>query len=318
MLDHKTTAYLCPGQGSQVVGMGKALAETYPVARRTFEQADDILGFALSELCFDGPQEMLTDTINAQPALYVTGVAALRALLDELDAPFEPAYVAGHSLGELTALTTAGALDFADGVRLVRRRGELMRQADQVSPGGMVAVLGLDADQVAVLCEQARAASGGVLVVANDNCPGQVVISGDETGLEAGMTAARQAGAKRVIRLAVSIAAHSPLMGPIAEAFGQSVEATPFSLPQVPVVGNINARPLAGVDEIRAELRAQLTLPVRWTDSVRYMLGQGVTTFVELGSKDVLIGLLRRIDKDATGVMLDSPQGIEALLVGEM
>jgi len=313
MLDAKTTAFVFPGQGSQAVGMGKELAATYPLVKEAFDRADDALGFGLSTLCFEGPQETLTETVNAQPALYVAGVAAWRVLLDRLGEDFRPAYVAGHSLGEFTALTAAGALDFDDGIKLVRRRGELMRDAGEISPGGMAAILGLDAAVVAALCEEAAAETGGVLVVANDNCPGQTVIAGDEATLEKGMALASDKGAKRAIRLPVSIAAHSPLMERVAADFRETLAATPFHEPHTPVIGNTTAQPLDGVDAIRAELGAQLTSPVRWTESVRAMLADGVDTYLEFGSKDVLTGLLRRIDRSASGVVLENPEGFDSL-----
>lgn len=313
MLDPKATALLFPGQGSQYVGMGKALAEAYLVARQTFEEADDVLGFRLSAFCFEGPEDELNDTANTQPALYVAGVAALRTLYEVLEEPFTPAFVAGHSLGEFTALTAGGALTFPDGLRLVRRRGELMRDADQHSPGGMAALLGLEIEQVQAVCAEAQEASGGVVVVANDNCPGQVVIAGDEATLAIAMEKATQAGAKRAIRLAVSIAAHSPLMGRAAADFRAALDGTRFHEPVVPVVGNTTARPLQAVDEVRAELNAQLTSTVRWTESVQAMLEAGITTFVELGSKDVLVGLVKRIGRETARYVVERPEGIETL-----
>ena len=314
MLDPSATAFLFPGQGSQQVGMGARLAAAYRVARQTFEEADDLLGFPLSKLCFEGPEEVLTDTVNAQPALYVAGIAALRTLYEELDDDlFQPAFVAGHSLGELTALTAAGAMSFPDGLKLVRRRGELMREAGQHSPGGMAAVLGLDTPLIEAACAEARTATGGVVVVANDNCPGQVVIAGDEVTLQEAMSRLEQAGAKRVVRLPVSIAAHSPLMARAQAEFRRALEETPFHPPLIPIIGNTQARPLTSAEEVRAELSAQLTSPVRWTESVRAMIAAGITTFVELGSRDVLVGLVKRIQGDTRRYVVDAPEGIAAL-----
>lgn len=312
-LETKATALVFPGQGSQAVGMGKELAATYPIARETFDEADETLGVKLSKLCFEGPEETLNDTANAQPALYVAGVAAYRVLQSQADADFRPTYIAGHSLGEFTALTVAGSLAYPDGLELVRRRGELMRDAGKVNPGGMAALLGMDADVAAELCEEVTVDTDGVLVIANDNCPGQVVIAGEDASLEEAIARAKDKGAKRAIRLPVSIAAHSPLMQHAAAKFRQALEETTFLDPIIPVVGNLTAAPLENVKAIRQELDAQLTSAVRWTESIRTMLSGGVTTFLELGSKDVLTGLLRRIDRSAKGAALDSPEGFSAL-----
>jgi [acyl-carrier-protein] S-malonyltransferase len=289
------TAFLFPGQGSQYVGMGQDLSEAYPEARATFDQADKVLGFALSDLCFNGPEEALNDTINTQPAIFVISVALLRAL--ESSRLQASSFVAGHSLGEYSALVAAGAMDFAAGLQLVRERGRLMKEAGERSPGGMAAVLGLETEVVDQVCRQAREETGGVIQVANYNSPGQIVISGDFRTRDVAIELAKAEGAKRVVPLAVSIAAHSPLMECIADEFRQAVEATEFRMPTVPVVANVSAAPLESVQAIREELVQQLTSPVRWVESVRYMIGQGVTEFVEIGPKDVLKKLMRRIDK---------------------
>jgi len=314
MVEWSAAALVFPGQGSQEVGMGADLAAEFPAARATFEQADALLGFALSALCFHGPEETLTDTLNTQPALYVMGVALLRVLEAELGAPVRPAAAAGHSLGELTALTTAGALPFEDGLRLVRERGRLMSEASRRSPGAMAAVLGLDADAVRALCAEVSAQTGQALVLANDNCPGQLVISGEKGAVEAALPLAAARGAKKVVPLAVSVASHSPLMRAITAGFQQALDATPFAAPTIPVIGNVNAAPLHTVDEIRAELGAQLTSTVRWTESVQAMRARGVETFVELGPKDVLTGLIKRIDRAAGRVNLNSAGSIRAFV----
>jgi [acyl-carrier-protein] S-malonyltransferase len=313
-MDLKTTAFVFPGQGSQVVGMGQALAQQVPAARQVFEAADACLGFSLSRLCWEGPEAELTDTVNAQPALLTCSVAVLRALEAQLG-PATPAYMAGHSLGEISALVAAGAMRFEDGLRLVRTRGEVMKAAGEQAPGGMAAILALDAPVLAEICAEAAAATGGVVQVANDNCPGQVVISGDNAALEHAMVLAKARGAKRAMRLPVSIAAHSPLMQVAVPAFRQAVDATAIGAPATPVVGNVQAQPLAGPAAIRAELPAQLTSPVRWTESVRWMLAQGVTTFVEVGSKDVLTAMAKRIDPAARGLAAGTPDGLAAIAV---
>jgi len=307
-----STAFVFPGQGSQVVGMGRAFAEASPSARAAFEEADELLHFRLSALCWDGPDESLTDTVNAQPALYVCSLAALRAFEERIGG-YAPACMAGHSLGELTALTAAGAMEFDDGLLLVRERGRLMKAAGQASPGGMAAILNLDVPILDEVCTEAVAAAGGVVQVANDNCPGQVVISGSDAALEKAIELAKARGARRALRLPVSIAAHSPLMQSAAGRFKEAVDAVPFLEPAIPVIGNVRALPLADGAAIRAELPAQLTSPVRWTESVRHMLGLGVTTFVELGAKDVLTGLLKRIDSRVAGVAISTPQAIAAM-----
>lgn len=312
-MDWKTTAFVFPGQGSQFVGMGQALAQQSPAARQVFEAADACLGFSLSRLCWEGPESELTDTVNAQPALLACSVAMLRALEAEVG-PAGPAFMAGHSLGEISALVAAGAIGFEAGLGLVRTRGEVMKAAGQQAPGGMAAILALDAPVLAEICAEAAAATGGVVQVANDNCPGQVVISGDNAALEQAMALAKARGAKRAVRLPVSIAAHSPLMAVAAPAFRQAVEATPIRAPGTPVVGNVEAQPLAGPDAIRAELPAQLTSPVRWTESVRWMVAQGVTTFIEVGSKDVLSAMMKRIDANARGLAAGTPEGLAAVL----
>jgi len=305
-------AYLFPGQGSQVAGMGRALADAYPVARETYAEADAILGFSLSALCFEGPADTLTETTNAQPAILTTSIAAWRALhAARPDLP-APCCVAGHSLGEYSALVAAGALAFADAVRLTRTRGELMAAAGRAHPGGMAAILKLDDEQVAALCEQASRESGDSVQVANYNAPGQVVISGGPAGVAAAVELARAAGA-RPRPLAVSIAAHSALMAPAAAAFAEAVAATPFREPVVPIIGNIQAQPLRTVAAIREELVGQLTASVRWTASIQAMAALGVTRFVEVGPGDVLTGLMKRILPDATTANVRTPEDLAAL-----
>lgn len=320
----RATGYLFPGQGSQHVGMLKDLADASPAARRTFAEADDVLGFALSRLCFEGPEETLTDTVNAQPALLATAIAALRALAEEGGAELEeditdaaPNALAGHSLGEYSALVAAGSLTFADGLRLVRTRGRLMKEAGTRSPGLMAAVLGLDEAQVAALCGEAAQATGGVAQVANDNCPGQVVISGDRLGMEAAMAALTAAGAKRVMPLAVSIAAHSPLMASAVAELRAAIAATPIRPPALPVYANTTAAPLTSADAVRAELGAQLTGSVRWTQSIQAMAAAGITRFVEVGPGEVLTGLVKRIDRSAARATINNPENLAAFIAAQ-
>ena len=267
--------------------------------KRLFDEADDILGFALSRLMWEGPDADLNDTVNTQPALYVHSVAAQR-VFSHLYPDFVPASVAGHSLGELSALTAAGALPFADGLRLVRVRGELMKRAGEQSPGGMAAILGLDIPTLDKVCAEASTADE-IVQVANDNCPGQVVISGAKAAVERAIASAKAAGAKRGIPLAVSIAAHSPLMASIQDEWNQAVDACDMTDPKTPVIGNVHARPMTTADELRADIKAQMGSRVRWTESVGVMLKSGVQAFVEVGSGSVLLGLIRRINSRLNG-----------------
>lgn len=310
----ESTAFVFPGQGSQFVGMGHSLAERYPAAREVYDLADGWLGFSLSRLAWEGPEEMLNDTINTQPALMVHSVASLRVFQD-LFPGFQPAFVAGHSMGELSALVASGALPYQEALRLVRRRGELMKRAGVVSPGGMAAILGLDLPALEEICSQAST-PGEVVQVANDNCPGQVVISGASAALERAMALAQAAKARRVRPLAVSIAAHSPLMIDAQEDFARAVEAAPVQAPHTPIIGNVIANTLNDAASIQADLRAQLTSRVRWTESVQYMVSHGVNTFIELGSGSVLSGLIKRIDRDVDTFTLGTPEEFEKLFHG--
>jgi [acyl-carrier-protein] S-malonyltransferase len=310
------TAFLFPGQGSQHVGMAAELAAAYPAAHLALKEADDILGFDLSRLMAEGPEDALTDTINAQPALLAASVAALRALEAEVGegpawAPGEGVYVAGHSMGEYTALVAAGSMAYADALRLVRERGRLMKEAGARRPGLMAAILGLDEAKVAAICAEVTA-QGGIVQVANDNCPGQTVISGDQAGMEAAMAALGAAGAKKVMPLAVSIAAHSPLMQPAAEALQAAIAATPIAAPAVPVIGNTTAGPLRAAEEIRAELAAQLTGSVRWSASLQWLADAGVNRFVEIGPGEVLTGMVKRIARGADRINVRDPDGVKA------
>lgn len=307
-------ALLFPGQGSQSVGMAQELVQRFPAAQAIFEEADDILGFALSSLCFAGPEETLTDTINAQPALLAASTAVLAALQSQAGALPIPTFFAGHSMGEYSALVAAGAISFADGLRLVRERGRLMKEAGARAPGRMAAVLGLDEPVVAQICADAQQASGGLVQVANDNCPGQIVISGDPAGMERAMADLEAAGARKVVALAVSIAAHSPLMAPAAAELRAAIEATPIQPPAAPVIANTSAAPITDRDAIREELVAQLTGSVRWTASMQHAVDAGVETFVEIGPEDVLTGLMKRIARKSERFSVGDPAGVDALL----
>jgi [acyl-carrier-protein] S-malonyltransferase len=291
--------------------MGRELAEAFPVAKAIYEQADHILGFSLSRLCWEGPEEQLNDTINTQPALLAHSAAALR-VFQELHPDFRPAFTAGHSMGEISALLAAGGLTFEAALRLARRRGELMKEAGEKSPGGMAAALGAELSTLERVCAEASRPDE-IVQVANDNCPGQVVISGAKPALERAIQLAAQAGVRRMRPLAVSIAAHSPLMQHAQNDFNQAVEASPIQDPAIPLIGNVTALPLTTAAEVRADLRAQLTSRVRWTESIREMSSRGVTTFLELGSGSVLTGLLKRIDETLTGMALGSPADFEKL-----
>ncbi len=310
-LTPQTTAFVFPGQGSQAVGMGKELAEIYPIAKETFDQADSTLGFSLSQLMWNGPAEELNETVNTQPALYIHSIAAWRTFTIH-NRDFKPAAMAGHSLGELSALTASGALSFSDGLRLVRRRGELMKRAGELNPGGMAAILGVDIPALDKVCAEAST-SEEIVQVANDNCPGQVVISGHKSALERAMAGAKAAGAKRALPLQVSIAAHSPLMASIQEEWNAAVDACAIGEPQIPVVGNVHAKPMLTAEELRADIKAQMQSRVRWTESVQVMQANGIQAYVEAGSGEVLLGMIKRIDPSTVRVPLGNPKDFVAL-----
>lgn len=305
------TAFIFPGQGSQFLGMGLQLAQSYPIARATFAEADAVLGFSLSQLAWDGPEDELNDTVNTQPALFVHSVAAWR-VFQQIYPNLQPAYTAGHSLGQLSALVAAGALQFAEGLRLVRARGLAMKYAGSLNPGGMAAVLGLDIPTLEAVCAQASTPNE-VVQVANDNCPGQVVLSGARPALARAVDLAKQAGAKRPMLLAVSIAAHSQLMQPAQEAFALAIEKANIRDAAIPVISNVSAQPIRTAKDLRAELLAQLTQRVRWTESIQTMLANAVDTFLEMGSGSVLTGLIKRINRSAQGIPLGLPADFDTL-----
>ncbi len=288
-------AYLFPGQGSQVVGMGADFYQQVSVSKAVFDQADELLGFSIAQLCFEGPEDLLTDTINQQPALFVTSIAMLKAM--EAAGWEPPSYVAGHSLGELSALVAAGSIEFAAGLQLVRTRGELMKEAGEQYPGSMAAVLGAEIPQVEEACAQATQQTGESVQVANDNCPGQVVISGAKAAVQRANELLTAAGVRKIVDLPITIAAHSQLMAAAAEKFATAVDETPITTPRLPVIGNTSAAPLTTAEAIKTELKAQLTGPVRWTESMSYLADQGVEKIVEVGVGDTLQKLMKRIDR---------------------
>ena len=290
-----STAFLFPGQGSQHVGMGLDLFQVEPASRAVFDRADELLGYPLSTLCFEGPEETLTDTANQQPALLVNSIAMLRAM--EVRGGPSADFVAGHSLGEFSALIVAGSLSFDDGLKLVKHRGRFMKMAGEEQPGAMAAILGLDVSTAQEICERSENQTGRPVQIANDNCPGQVVISGDIDAMNVAVQLAETEGAKKVIRLPISIAAHSPLMNTAAGKFSAVLENTDIKAPKIPIIGNVSAAPLTTPDEIRDELMLQLTSPVNWTASMKFLLDQGVDTCYEVGSGSVLLGLMKRIDR---------------------
>ncbi|MCY4009032.1 MAG: ACP S-malonyltransferase [Anaerolineaceae bacterium] len=308
-----SSAVLFPGQGSQVVGMGADLLSEFPATATIYEQAAVEMGDAFLPICFAGPAAALNDTAMAQPALYVHSMA-LWAAIRSARPQFAPQFAAGHSLGEFSALTAAGALDFAPGLHLVRRRGEWMRAAGESQPGGMAALLGLEASAVETLLADIRAEHGGTIVIANDNCPAQVVISGDQDSLSLAGERAKAAGARRVLPLNVSVATHSPLMASAAAEFAKVLADTPLRAARFPIIANVSGRPIQTEAEIRHELQTQLTAGVRWHESMRCLLATGVKQFYEVGAGNVLSGLLRRIDRSARAIPIHSAETLLAFL----
>jgi [acyl-carrier-protein] S-malonyltransferase len=301
-------AFLFPGQGSQKVGMGKALAETYPICRQTFDEADAALGTPLSRVCFDGPQDQLTLTENAQPAILAASIAAFRLLASK---HLRPDVVAGHSLGEYSANVAAGTITFADAVRIVRRRGRYMQEAVPVGTGGMAAILGLDTEKVLRAC--AEAADGEIVSPANMNGAGQVVIAGHRNAVARAGERAKALGAKRVIGLPVSAPFHCALMKPAEERLAPELRALPVHDPQVPIVANVDAEPKRTSAAAIEALIAQVSSPVRWEDVVRRLASEGVTTYVEVGPGTVLTGLVRQIHRNATVASFGAPEDLEVV-----
>ena len=292
--------------------MGNDLARAYPVARETFQFADRYLGFPLSELMWQGPEEELNDTINTQPALLVHSIAAFR-IFQTYYPDFKPAFVAGHSMGEISALVASRALEFENALYLVRQRGELMKMAGKESPGGMAAILGMASEPIEEICQQSSDVDHRVQI-ANDNCPGQIVISGDDIALGKAIVLARKAGAKRTQRLSISIAAHSPLMVTAQDEFAKVVADAPINEPSIPLLGNVTALPLHSAAEIKADLNAQLTSPVRWRESVLEMKRLGVVNYIEIGNGSVLLGLVKRTESSSVRVPFGDIESIAKFL----
>ena len=307
---------MCPGQGSQIVGMGRAIAEDSAAAAAVFAAADGALGESVSDLAWEGPAERLDLTEHAQPAILATSIAILAALRERwaaegLAAP-TPAFAAGHSMGQYSAMVAAGALDLEDGVRLVSERGRLMQASGQGRDGAMAALIGLDDARLPELV--AGASQHGVFVVANRNAPGQVVVSGERPAVEAGAELAKALGARRAIVLPVSVAAHSPLMAEAAEGMRVALAGIAFHDPVVPLLANADGRPIETAEACRTELVEHLTAGVDWIRVVERMAGAGVTTFVEIGPGRVLTGLIRRIAPDAEAIPADDPASLDRLL----
>ena len=312
-----TNAFIFPGQGSQAVGMGKLLAEEFPQAAAVFAEVDDALGQKLSTLMFEGPDAELTLTANAQPALMAVSMAVMRVLEAEagLDLARDATFVAGHSLGEYSALAAAGAFTLADTARLLRLRGDAMQKAVPVGEGAMAAILGLEFGPVAAVATEAARQlylEAAICQAANDNGGGQVVISGTKSAVEKAMELAKAAGAKRTLLLPVSAPFHCALMQPAAEAMAAALADVKISAPRVPLVANVLAAPITDPSEIRQRLVEQVTGTVRWRESIAFMAAQGVTTFYEIGAGKVLSGLVKRIAENAAGVSVGTPADIAA------
>ncbi|MBY5348213.1 ACP S-malonyltransferase [Rhizobium leguminosarum] len=312
-----TIAFTFPGQGSQAVGMGKDLAENFAEARAVFEEVDEALGEKLSDVMFNGPEDRLTLTANAQPALMAVSIAVVRILeANGLDLKSKVAYVAGHSLGEYSALCTAGTFSLADTARLLRIRGNAMQAAVPVGVGAMAAIIGLEHADVVAVCEAATAV--GACQIANDNGGGQIVISGEKAAVEKAAGLATDKGAKRAILLPVSAPFHSTLMAPAADAMREALATVSKSDPIVPLIANVRAAPVTAADEIASLLVEQVTGQVRWRETVEWFAGNGVTTLYELGSGKVLTGLARRIDKTINGISVNGPAEIDAAIAALM
>jgi [acyl-carrier-protein] S-malonyltransferase len=309
-------AFVFPGQGAQAVGMGQALAEAFQAARHVFQEVDDALSQKLSRLMFEGPEAELTLTENAQPALMAVSMAVLRTLESEggWRLADKAAYVAGHSLGEYSALAAAGSLNLPDAARLLKLRGQAMQKAVPVGIGAMAALLGLDLEQAQAIAAEAAAATGKVCAAANDNAPGQVVVSGHKEAVEKAVALAAEKGAKRSVLLPVSAPFHCPLMQPAADAMAAALETAEIAMPVVPLIANITAKPVSDPATIRRQLVEQVTGTVRWRESVMAMKDAGVHQVVELGAGKVLAGLTKRIDKEIDSLSVGQPADIESAL----
>ena len=325
-------AFLFPGQGSQAVGMGADIFEASPAARNVFESADKALGILLSTICFQGPADVLRETINTQPAIVTVSLALLVALQEALtkhtsswSSPLIPSYNAGHSVGEYAALVASGALRLPDAVRLVRERGRLMHHEGTICPGSMAAVIGMDAEILQDICQEATAQSVatlsevshpglGQVSIANFNAPGQIVISGEKGALNLAMELAKARGAKRIIPLSVSGAFHSPVMQPAAEGLARAIAGCEVHDATIPVIGNIHATPLTEAHAIREELTQQIASPVQWIRTIEYLVDAGVTTFLEIGPGQALTGMVKRIAKGVVTLNVSSKTDIEKVV----
>lgn len=303
-------AFVFPGQGAQAVGMGRDVYEALPHSRAVFEKGDEVLGFSLSQLIFEGPDSDLKQTVNTQPALLTASVAYLEALRDQ---GMKPDYVAGHSLGEYSALVAAGVLSYEDAVRLVRLRGRFMEEAVPGGRGAMAAVLGAERDALAELCRSVSEESG-VVELANVNCPGQIVVSGSQAGVNGVVQRVKEAGGKRAIPLEVSGPFHSSMMKAAADRLADELKSVTFNAPAVPVIVNVTAAPVTDPEEIRELLVRQVYSPVLWQDSIEWLIADGVDTFVEIGSGSVLAGLIRKIDKTVKVININTLESVQAVL----
>ncbi len=303
-----TVAFLFPGQGAQAVGMGKDLYDAVPAAKAIFDEADHALGFSLSQICFEGPEETLTQTINTQPAILTASVAMLEAARETLHAKnLIPTFTAGHSLGEYSALVAAGSMTFSDAVKLVRERGRLMQAAGDEAEGAMAAVMGMAEDDLQQICTETG------VDMANLNSTDQIVISGSREGIDAARQLAEERGARRVVALRVSAAFHSSLMDPAVPGMRNALQAASISAPTYPVIGNVTAQPLETADEITDELARQIRSSVQWFRTVEYLRDNGVTTFVEIGPGKVLTGLVKRAFDEAETINIGNFEELEAL-----